>query len=118
MLGMVGECLLAVAYNNTPQHFVGKILQEKEKVRVSFMKQMEGNSFLWPTELVTEDVEKEQVFEWNVRETHDHNNPKCFIMANKHQLDGNARKCYSILLAARRRTMVSNSFCMKRRNNN
>ena len=92
MLGMIEECLVAVAYNNMPQHFVGKILQEKETVRISVMTQMERNSFLWPTELVIEDVEKEQVFERNVRETHDDNNPKCFIMANKHQLDGNARK--------------------------
>ena len=109
---------MAVAYNNTPQYFVGKILQEEETVRISFMKQMEGNSFLWPAELVIEDVEKEQVFEWNVRVTHDENNPKCFIIANKDQLDGNARKCYLRLLAARRRAMVSNSFCMKRTNNN
>ena len=109
---------MAVAYNNTPQYFIGKILQEQEMVQISFMKQMEGNSFLWPAKLIIEDVEKEQVFEWNVRVTHDDNNPKCFIIANKGQLDGNARICYLRLLAARRRAMVSSSFSMKRTNNN
>ena len=74
------------------QYFVGKILKEEEMVSITFMKQLDGNNFFWPADVIIENVEKEQVFDWNVRVTHDKNNPKFFLISYKDRLDSNAKK--------------------------
>ena len=108
---------MAVAYSDTPQYFVGKIVKEDEMVMsITFMKELERNSFFWPADAIIEDVEKEQVFDCNVRVVNDKNNPKCFLISNKEGLDSNAKNCRLRLLAARKRARVSNSFCLKRSN--
>ena len=99
------------------QYFVGKILKEEEMVSITFMKQLDGNNFFWPADVIIENVEKEQVFDWNVRVTNDKNNPKFFLISYKDRLDSNAKNCQLRLLGARRRALVSNSFSMKRSNN-
>ena len=61
--------LVAVAYNNRPHYYFGKVVEEVkgEAVKISFLWQLSTNKYCWPNEPVTESVGVEQIFQRNIK---------------------------------------------------
>ena len=60
--------LVAVAYNNRPHYYFGKVVEEAkgEAVKISFLRQLSTNKYCWPNEPVIESVEVEQIFQQDI----------------------------------------------------
>jgi len=60
---------MAVAYTNTPQYFIGKVIRAADDaMMVSFLTHLE-TVYFWPKEPVVEDVERNQIFLRNIKAT-------------------------------------------------
>ena len=61
--------LVAVAYNNRPHYYFGKVVEEEkgEAVKISFLRQLSINKYCWPNEPVIESVKVEQIFQRNIK---------------------------------------------------
>ena len=61
--------LVAVAYNNRPHYYFGKVVEEAkgEAVKISFLRQLSTNKYCLPNEPIVESVEVEQIFQRDIK---------------------------------------------------
>ena len=61
--------LVAVAYNNRPHYYFGKVVEEAKgkAVKISFPRQLSTHKYCWPNEPVIESVEVEQIFQRDIK---------------------------------------------------
>ena len=60
---------MAVAYNNRPHCYFGKVVKEVdgEAMQISFLRQLSINKYCWPNNPLIESVEVEQIFQRNIK---------------------------------------------------
>lgn len=99
--------LVAVAYNNRPHYYFGKVVEEAkgEAVKISFPRQLSTNKYCWPNELVIESVEVEQIFQQDIK-AEILAEPTTFAFLVMEDITAKFSKCRGRLEMAKKKAMV------------